>query len=134
MSGGGHGASIRRALAEAGSTGADVRAVGLTGQMHGLTLLDGETGAAAGDPLERSAHRSECDQITEQIGYRLLARTGNPMLPGFTAPKILWVREHEPEVYARTAHILLPKDYVRFRLTGEYAWTRRTGPACCSSI
>ncbi len=100
----------------------EVAAVGLTGQMHGMTLLD-----ASGEPLrpailwndQRSA--AQCAAVTEQVGAEWLYRhIGSLMLPGFTAPKIRWVREHEPEVYARAAHVLLPKDYVRLRLTGAY--------------
>jgi xylulokinase len=116
-------ASIRRALAEAGATGADVRSVGLTGQMHGLTLLDRQNRVLRPAILWNDQRTGEeCREITERFGFeRLLALTGNQALTGFTAPKILWVRKHEPEVYARVAHILLPKDYVRFRMTGEYA-------------
>ncbi|GAB4202420.1 MAG: xylulokinase [Roseiflexaceae bacterium] len=100
----------------------EVAAVGLTGQMHGMTMLD-----AGGEPLrpailwndQRSA--AQCAAITQQVGAEwLYQHTGSLMLPGFTAPKIRWVREHEPEVYARAAHVLLPKDYVRLRLTGSY--------------
>jgi xylulokinase len=115
--------SIRRVLVQSGAFDARaIAGVGLTGQMHGLVLLD-----AAGTVLrpailwndQRTA--AECARITEQVGReRLLQLTGNPVLPGFTAPKILWVREHEPEVYGRVAKILLPKDYVRYRLTGEF--------------
>ena len=117
-------ASIRQALAAAGITGDQVACVGLSGQMHGLVLLD-----AAGEVLrpailwndQRTAE--QCAWITERVGglSRLLELTGNPALPGFTAPKLVWVRENEPEVYAQIAHILLPKDYVRYRLTGEFA-------------
>lgn len=122
-------ASIRAALAMADARGDEVRAVGLTGQMHGLALLD-----AQGEPLrpailwndQRTA--AECDEIRARIGRsRLIAITGNDALPGFTAPKILWVRRHEPEVYARAAHILLPKDYIRYRLTGDYAMDKADG-------
>src|SRR5512137_449260 len=122
-------ASIRRALAEAGATGADVRAVGMTGQMHGLTMLDSDNRVLRPAILWNDQRTgAECDEITERLGFdRLLALTGNKMLTGFTAPKILWVRKHEPDVYARTAHILLPKDYVRFRLTGEYAVDKADG-------
>jgi xylulokinase len=122
-------ASIRRVLAEAGATGADVRAVGLTGQMHGLTLLDRENRVLRPAILWNDQRTgAECDEITERIGFdRLLALTGNKMLTGFTAPKILWVRKHEPAVYARAAHILLPKDYVRFQLTGGYAVDKADG-------
>jgi xylulokinase len=95
--------------------------VGLSGQMHGLVVLDG-----AGAPLrpailwndQRTA--AECAEIERRIGLeRLIALTGNRALPGFTAPKLLWLQRHEPEVHARIRHLLLPKDYVRFRLTGE---------------
>lgn len=112
--------SIRAVLDAASVAPVAVASVGLTGQMHGLVLLN-----AAGDVLrpailwndQRSA--AECTAITETVGLRrLLDLTGNRVLPGFTAPKLLWVRAHEPEVYARVAHVLLPKDYVRYRLTG----------------
>src|SRR5581483_10312572 len=65
----------------------------------------------------------QCDDITARVGgtKNLLQLIGNPVLPGFTAPKILWVRENEPDVYARAAHVLLPKDYIRYKLTGAYA-------------
>jgi xylulokinase len=116
-------ASIRAALKQANATGADVSAVGLTGQMHGLVLMD-----AAGKVLRPSIlwndqrTQAQCDEMTEKIGFkRLIQLTGNRALTGFTAPKILWVRENEPEVYAKAAHILLPKDYIRFMLTGDYA-------------
>lgn len=115
-------ASIQRVMTAAQAGAADVAGVGLTGQMHGLVLLD-----AQGDVLrpcimwndQRTA--AQCAAITERVGAaRVLQLTGNPVLPGFTAPKIVWVRENEPEVYARAAKVLLPKDYVRYRLTGEY--------------
>ena len=115
--------SIRHALAEANLTGDDIRAIGLTGQMHGLVMLDGE-----GDVLRPSIlwndqrTQAQCDYMTETIGFnRLIELTGNRALTGFTAPKILWVRDNEPEVYAKTKHILLPKDYIRFKLTDTYA-------------
>ncbi len=115
--------SIRQAIQQAGINGEDVKGVGLTGQMHGLVMMD-----AAGKVLrpailwndQRTAE--ECDEITRLLGFdRLLEICGNKALTGFTAPKILWVRKHEPEIYAKTAHILLPKDYVRYHLTGDYA-------------
>ncbi len=97
--------------------------VGLTGQMHGLVLLD------ATDRVLRPAilwndqrTGAECAEIEERVGFeRLVALTGNRALPGFTAPKLVWVRKHEPEVWSQAAHVLLPKDYVRLRLTGERA-------------
>ena len=115
--------SIRRALAESGLRGDDISAIGLTGQMHGLVLLD-----ANGDVLRPSIlwndqrTQAQCDAMTEVVGAdRLLELTGNPALTGFTAPKILWVRDHEPEVYAKAAQVLLPKDYIRYKLTDTYA-------------
>ena len=65
--------------------------------------------------------QAQCDAITKRVGFaHLIQRTGNRSLTGFTAPKILWVRENEPEVYAQAAHVLLPKDYLRLKLTGDY--------------
>ncbi|MBN1867590.1 xylulokinase [Candidatus Sumerlaeota bacterium] len=122
-------ASIRKVLAQAEATGESVRAVGLTGQMHGLVLLD-----AGGNVLRPAIlwndqrTGAQCREITEKVGFeRLLALTGNPALTGFTAPKILWVRENEPDVLARTSHVLLPKDYVRYCLSGEYATDKADG-------
>jgi len=122
--------SIRQVLHEAQLAGGDVAAVGLTGQMHGLTLLDGD-GEVLRPAILWNDQRTgpQCDEIRRRLGKtHLIEITGNDALAGFTAPKILWVREHEPEVFARARHILLPKDYVRFRLTGEYA-TDRAGAA-----
>lgn len=123
-------ASIRCALGESKTPAGAVAAVGLTGQMHGLVLLDG-----AGNVLrpailwndQRTA--AECDEIRERLGGRaaLVRATGNDALTGFTAPKILWVRRHEPEVYARARLVLLPKDYVRLRLTGVAAMDKADG-------
>ena len=121
--------SILDVLAETSVGGADIAVVGLTGQMHGLTLLD-----AHGDVLrpailwndQRTA--AECDEIRERVGrQRLIAISGNDALTGFTAPKILWVRNHEPDVYIRAAHVLLPKDFVRLCLTGAYAMDKADG-------
>ncbi|MCK6579882.1 MAG: xylulokinase [Anaerolineae bacterium] len=113
-------ASIRAVLAEANHP--EIAAIGLTGQMHGLVLQD-----AAGAVLRPSIlwndqrTQAQCDSMTAKVGFeRLIQLTGNRALTGFTAPKILWVRDHEPEVFARAAHILLPKDYLRYKLTGEY--------------
>jgi xylulokinase len=110
-----------RALAAVGAT--DAASVGLTGQMHGLVLLDPADRVLRPAILwndQRTA--AECAEIEEQIGLeRLIELTGNRALTGFTAPKLLWVRKHEPEVWAQAAHMVLPKDYVRLRLTGEHA-------------
>jgi xylulokinase len=117
------GSAIGAALGEAQLTGTDVEAVGLTGQMHGLALLDA-TGTALRPALLWNDQRTgaECDEIRERVGRRrLIEITGNDALTGFTAPKLLWVRNHEPEAYERAAHALLPKDFVRHRLTGELA-------------
>lgn len=123
-------ASIRAVLEKTGIAPDEVAAAGLTGQMHGLVLLD-----AAGRVLrpallwndQRTA--AECDQIRRRVGReRLIQLTGNDALTGFTAPKLLWVRAHEPELYAKIRHVLLPKDYVRYRLTGEPA-TDKAGAA-----
>jgi xylulokinase len=98
-------------------------AVGLSGQMHGLVALDGRERPLRPAILwndQRTA--AECEEIEERVGReRLIALTGNRALTGFTAPKLLWLRRHEPDVYARIRHVLLPKDYVRLRLTGERA-------------
>jgi xylulokinase len=103
--------------------GARADRVGLSGQMHGLVALDSEQRVLRPAILwndQRTA--AECAEIEERIGLeRLIELTGNRALPGFTAPKLLWVRRHEPEVYERIAHVLLPKDYVRLRLYGELA-------------
>jgi xylulokinase len=97
--------------------------VGLAGQMHGLVVLDGERHVLRPAILwndQRTA--AECAEIEERVGFeRLLELTGNRALTGFTAPKLLWLRRHEPELYGRVRHVLLPKDYVRLRLTGELA-------------
>src|SRR5580765_515562 len=97
-------------------------AIGLSGQMHGLVALDSADSVLRPAILwndQRTA--AECAEIEERVGLeRLIALTGNRALTGFTAPKLLWVRKHEPDVWARVAHVLLPKDYVRFRLTGEH--------------
>ncbi|NDJ61627.1 MAG: xylulokinase, partial [Chloroflexi bacterium] len=115
--------AIRAALSAAGITGAAIDAIGLTGQMHGLVLQD-SAGAVLRPSILWNDQRTQaqCDAMTEKIGFeRLIQLTGNRALTGFTAPKILWVRDHEPEIYARAAHILLPKDYIRYQLTGDYA-------------
>ncbi|HYO87947.1 MAG TPA: xylulokinase [Candidatus Limnocylindrales bacterium] len=115
--------SIRAALADARLTGEDIAAVGPTGQMHGLVLMD-KHGEVLRPAMLWNDQRTqaECDWITERVGAsRLIELTGNRALTGFTAPKIVWVQRHEPEVFARAGHFLLPKDYIRFRLTGDYA-------------
>ena len=121
--------SIRQALDTAGIAGSEVGAVGLTGQMHGLVLLD-EAGEVLRPAILWNDQRTgaECDEIRERLGKeRLIQITGNDALTGFTAPKILWVRNNEPDIFSRARRILLPKDYVRYRLTGDYAVDRAGG-------
>lgn len=115
--------SIQAALKESGLSGDDIAGIGLTGQMHGLVMLN-EQGEVLRPSILWNDQRTQkqCDDITETIGFeRLIELTGNRALTGFTAPKILWVRDNEPDVYAKCAHILLPKDYIRYKLTGDYA-------------
>lgn len=101
----------------------DVAGIGLSGQMHGLVALDERERVIRPAILwndQRTA--AECAEIEERVGLdRLVELTGNRAMTGFTAPKLLWLRRHEPESYARIAHVLLPKDYVRLRLCGERA-------------
>jgi xylulokinase len=113
--------ATERVLDELGVDG--IAGIGLSGQMHGLVALD-----AAGEVIrpailwndQRTA--AQCREIEETVGFeRLVELTGNRALTGFTAPKLLWLREHEPEAYARIAGIMLPKDYVRLKLCGEHA-------------
>ena len=115
--------SIRSVLERSGVRPADIAGLGLTGQMHGMVALD-DKGQVLRRCIMWNDQRTgeQCAQIMRTVGpERFLALTGNVALPGFTAPKILWVRQNEPEVYARIAQVLLPKDYIRYRLTGEYA-------------
>jgi len=98
-------------------------AIGLSGQMHGLVALDNADRVLRPAILWNDQRTAvECAEIEERVGLeRLIELTGNRALTGFTAPKLLWLRRHEPETYARIAHVLLPKDYVRLRLTGDRA-------------
>ena len=118
--------SLREALAQVDAAPEQVRAVGLTGQMHGLVLLD-QGGEVLRPAILWNDQRSaaQCQAMRERLGLAELVRiTGNDAFPGFTAPKLLWVRENEPEIYARVRQVLLPKDYLRYRLTGDYATDR----------
>jgi xylulokinase len=112
--------AIPACLAKGRTTAEEIGAIGLTGQMHGLVLLDREGEVLRPAMLWCDQRTSaECQAITERIGaQRLIALTANPALTGFTLPKIWWVQEHEPDLWARSHSILLPKDYLRFRLTG----------------
>lgn len=115
--------SIRRAIHKASISGKEVSGIGLSGQMHGSVFLDSNDKVLRPAILWNDQRTGEeCDEITERIGAeRLIELVCNPALTGFTAPKILWFRKHEPHLYERTTKVLLPKDYVRFRLTGQYA-------------
>ncbi|MBO5275458.1 MAG: xylulokinase [Clostridia bacterium] len=115
--------SVSAVLFDSGVDKHDIKGIGISGQMHGLVMLDKN-----GEVLRRSIiwcdqrTAAECAEITERVGAkRLIEITANPALTGFTASKILWVRNHEPEIYAKCAKILLPKDYIRYKLTGEFA-------------
>ena len=115
--------AIRRVLAKAGVDGKEIAGVGLSGQMHGLTLLDARHTVIRPALIwcdQRS--QEQVDWINSRAGKDMvLAQTANPVLTGFTAPKLLWVRDHEPASYERVRKMLLPKDYVRYRLTGDFA-------------
>lgn len=121
--------SIRRVLGEHDSAAESIAAIGLTGQMHGLVLLD-DSGVVLRPAILWNDQRTglQCDRIRERIGRRRLIQiTGNDALTGFTAPKILWVQENEPDVFEQTEHVLLPKDFIRYKLTGEYGMDRAGG-------
>jgi xylulokinase len=122
-------ASIKAVLEKAGVGGEAVSAVGLTGQMHGLVLLDEEGNVLRPAILWNDQRtQAQCDEIHRRVGReRFIQITGNVALTGFTAPKVLWVAQNEPDVYVKAKHILLPKDYIRYRLTGEYAMDKADG-------
>ncbi|MBV8553291.1 MAG: xylulokinase [Acidobacteriaceae bacterium] len=115
--------AIRGVLKEAGVNGTAVRGIGLTGQMHGLVLLD------TNDTVIRPAliwcdqrSQKQVDFVNAKLGAdQVLHWTANPLVTGFTLPKLLWVRDHEPERFEAVRRMLLPKDYLRFKLTGEHA-------------
>ena len=115
--------AVKGVLAEAGITGADVRGIGLSGQMHGLVLLD-ESSAVIRPALIWCDQRSQAqvDFINRTVtAAKVLEYTANPVVTGFTLPKLLWVRDNEPRQFERVRKMLLPKDYMRFCLTGEFA-------------
>ncbi len=115
--------SINSVLKDSITAGYAIESVGLTGQMHGCVMLDAD-GNVLRPALIWCDQRTqpECDWLTATIGYdRLIELTCNPALPNFTLTKLLWVRKHQPEIFAKIAHVLCPKDYVRLCLTGEYA-------------
>jgi xylulokinase len=115
--------TVKAVIEKSGISPGDIAGVGISGQMHGLVMLDGE-----GRTLRKSIiwcdqrTAKECREITERVGAKkLIDITANPALTGFTASKILWVRGNEPDLYRKCRHILLPKDYLRYKLTGEFA-------------
>lgn len=115
--------TIKSVVEKSGVDAEDILGIGLSGQMHGLVMLDEN-----GQPLRSSIiwcdqrTAKQCDEITKTVGReKMIDITANPAMTGFTAAKILWVRENEPEIYAKCRHILLPKDYIRYVLTGEFA-------------
>ena len=115
--------AIAGVMAIASIAGSEIEAIGLTGQMHGCVMLDSD-GKVLRPALIWCDQRTQpqCDWLTEKIGFeRLIELTCNPALPNFTLTKLLWVRDNQPEIFARIAHVLCPKDYVRYRLTGELA-------------
>lgn len=115
--------SVREVLNKAGATGEEIKGVGLSGQMHGSVFLDENNQVIRPAILwcdQRTA--AECAWMTETVGReRIVELTSNPVLTGFQAGKIIWLRNNEPEAYARVRKVLLPKDYIRYLLTGEYA-------------
>src|SRR3954464_3052771 len=117
-------AATKAVLKRAKVKPADIGAIGLSGQMHGSVFLgDGDKALRPALLWNDQRTAEQCAEIEFKAGgrERLIEMVANPALTGFTAPKILWVREKEPRIYGRTKHILLPKDYIRFRMTGEYA-------------
>ncbi|MEA2537479.1 MAG: xylulokinase [Chloroflexota bacterium] len=121
--------AIRSVLASTGVAGDEIASIGLTGQMHGAVLLD-RAGTVLRPAILWNDQRTgaECDAIRAAVGpERLIEITGNDALTGFTAPKLVWVRDHEPDVWRQVAHVLLPKDYVRLHLTAEYAVDKADG-------
>lgn len=115
--------TVRTVLDTSGVDPGQVEGIGLAGQMHGSVFLD-ENGHSLRRALLWNDQRTqaECDWITETVGQeRVEEEISNPVLTGFTAGKIVWLRNHEPETYAKVRHVLLPKDFIRYQLTGEYA-------------
>ncbi len=115
--------AVRRVMAEAGARPEEVRGIGLSGQQHGSVFLD-KDGRVLREALLWCDQRTvaECEWIHETIGFdQVVVETLNPVLTGFQAPKIVWLQRNEPRLYERLRMILLPKDYIRYRMSGEYA-------------
>jgi xylulokinase len=116
--------ATKAVIAKAKVKPTDISGIGLSGQMHGSVFLgDGPDALRPAILWNDQRTAEQCQEIESKAGGRaaLIDLVANPALTGFTAPKILWIRQHEPRVYAKTKHILLPKDYIRFLMTGEYA-------------
>ncbi|MBQ3602606.1 MAG: xylulokinase [Clostridia bacterium] len=115
--------TIKSVVEKSGVNNEDIVSLGISGQMHGLTMLDESCNVLRSAILwcdQRTG--KECEELTEKVGREsLIKKTANPALTGFTASKILWVKNNEPEIFEKCRHILLPKDYLRFRLTGDFA-------------
>jgi xylulokinase len=115
--------AIREVLSTTGIAGTEVVGMGLSGQMHGAVFLDAKNNVLRPSILwcdQRTA--AECDWITKTVGKeKVIELTSNPVLTGFTAGKIIWLRNNERDTYAKVCKVLLPKDYIRFRLTGAFA-------------
>lgn len=115
--------SINEVIIKSGVSSKEIKGIGLSGQMHGLVMLDGDGKVLRPSIIwcdQRTAR--ECEEITSKVGKeRLIEITANPALTGFTASKILWVKNNEPNIYEKCRKILLPKDYIRFMLSGEFA-------------
>lgn len=115
--------TLKQVVEQSGMNRDDIKGIGLSGQMHGLVMLD-----EAGNPIRRSIiwcdQRSgqQVDEMLKLLPYeKWLEITANPPIAAWTAAKLLWVKRHEPEIYAKCRHILLPKDYIRYVLTGQFA-------------
>lgn len=115
--------TIKAVMAKSGVKKEDVKGIGISGQMHGLVMLDKDNNVLRKSIIwcdQRTA--AEVEEMNRIVGRdKLVEITANPALTGWTAAKILWVKNNEPEIYSKVAHILLPKDYLRFVLTHEYA-------------
>jgi xylulokinase len=120
---------IRAVIEQSGVAPMQIRGVGLTGQMHGLVLLDRQGEVLRPAILWNDQRtQAQCDEIHRRIDReKFIQISGNLALPGFTAPKILWVAQNEPEIYGRVRHVLLPKDFVRYQLTGSFAMDKADG-------
>ena len=115
--------TIAKVVKDSGVAADDIKGLGISGQMHGLVMLD-EAGNVLRPSIIWCDQRTgeEVEDMNRMLGAeKIIQITANPAVTGFTAAKILWVKKHEPELYAKCAHILLPKDYIRYKLTGEYA-------------